>query len=211
MNHSGPQRPPDGIDMFINDRRQQMEKEAVKTTYCKRQGMAEWSRWREWLRGERGDFRVKKIKVYVQRRGNVEGQATNLFKSRAITGPGERRPRGTKLYSTRCCFFLQKSVVFCATWKHFIKKEKSILLNSLLKNKMPLELSVREKRRWSKFGAASFTKKGTLAFIFPLKLKYLTFAYSLLIPVFPSESSHRVLSPFFHPVCVWWHTHTSGT
>lgn len=31
MNHSGSECPPDGIDMFINDRLQQMEREAVNT------------------------------------------------------------------------------------------------------------------------------------------------------------------------------------
>lgn len=35
MDHSGLEHPPDGIDMFINDRLQQMEREAVRTTYCK--------------------------------------------------------------------------------------------------------------------------------------------------------------------------------
>lgn len=62
MNHCGLERPPDGIDMFINDRLQQMGREAVKTTYCKKQRMAEWNRWRELLRGGQEDFSVKEIK-----------------------------------------------------------------------------------------------------------------------------------------------------
>ena len=69
MNYSGLERPPDGIDMFIYDRPQQMEREAVRTTYCKRRRMAEWNRWGELLRGERKDFRVKKIKCMYREEG----------------------------------------------------------------------------------------------------------------------------------------------
>lgn len=59
------ERPPDGIDMFRNDRPEQMEEDAGETTYCKRQKMAEWDRWRIFTqRGVKG-YQRKENKVYV--------------------------------------------------------------------------------------------------------------------------------------------------
>lgn len=74
MNHSGLEHPPDGIDMFIDDRIQQMEREAVKTTYCKRQRMAEWNRWRELLRRAKG-YQSKENKVYIRTEKRKRGGA----------------------------------------------------------------------------------------------------------------------------------------
>lgn len=81
MSHSGLVRPPAGVDMFMNDRVQQMEGEAVKTTYCK------GSKWQSGTDWEKKDFRVKKIKCLYREEG-MWG-VKNLFKSSAISVWGD--------------------------------------------------------------------------------------------------------------------------
>lgn len=134
MSHSGLVRPPAGVDMFMNDRVQQMEGEAVKTTYCK------GSKWQSGTDWEKKDFRVKKIKCLYREEG-MWG-VKNLFKSSAISVWGD--PKEAKkeftfsvsalwsvISATNSCYsslwndgvFLHKFVVFHTMWNYFMKNQ----------------------------------------------------------------------------------------